>query len=333
MNIYYLVRAHALFMRNSLCINTSWNHFVSKQWTGMRQSCYTRTCLNQWWTHGQFSSLNTALCSATRPKKQEFSPCKTLTCGSGPWALIATSFSAQNKTIKLQIPSLLQRGGKLLPHVLFPYPAAILEFRLCTLSNLSHCENKGIKAIRGQGGKQRRGGGQRRAGGAGCVVPGPGGVWGCGGCVSTWRGIPRTEPGSGFPFTREAGWKWGCFLLLEDPLDEQLQAWILLTPLFPKFPVQPPCPWHQTGVLRTCKHRKEASHSSVHRLSPIFSLWDTVSLQAAKTFMYYFLLELNLFIYYYLFLTFWHFDIYPVRLNFFLEYILCHRCLEMYRWH
>lgn len=89
------------------------------------------------------------------------------------------SFSAQNKSIKVQIPSLLQRGGKLLPHVLFPYPAAILEFRLCTLSNFSHCENKGIKAIRGQGGKQRRGGG------AGCVVPGAGGVRGCGGflCV------------------------------------------------------------------------------------------------------------------------------------------------------
>lgn len=47
----------------------------------------------------------------------------------------------------------------MLPHVLFPYPAATLEFRLCTLSNFSHCENKGIKAIRGQGRKHRWSGG------------------------------------------------------------------------------------------------------------------------------------------------------------------------------
>lgn len=64
-----------------------------------------------------------------------------------------TSSFAQNKSIKLQILNLLQRSSKLLPHVLFPYPTAILEFRLCTLSNFSHCENKGIKAIRGHGGK------------------------------------------------------------------------------------------------------------------------------------------------------------------------------------
>lgn len=157
----------------------------------MKQSSYTRICTNQWGTHGQFIPQNITLCSATGPKKRGFSPCKAQASGSGPWALIATSFSAQNKSIKLQIPSLLQRGNKLLPHVLFPYPAAILEFRLCTLSNFSHCENKGIKAIRGQGGKQKRGGGQQRAGGAGCAVPRPGGVWGCGGCVYVWEGDPQ----------------------------------------------------------------------------------------------------------------------------------------------
>lgn len=50
-----------------------------------------------------------------------------------------TSFLAQNVSIiKLQILSAIQRGGKMLPHVLLSYAVAILEFRLCTLSNLSH---------------------------------------------------------------------------------------------------------------------------------------------------------------------------------------------------
>lgn len=63
---------------------------------------------------------------------------------------------------RFSVPS---RGAAKCYHMcFFSYPVAILEFRLCTLSNFSHRENKGIKAIRGHGrvGVRREGGGQWR---------------------------------------------------------------------------------------------------------------------------------------------------------------------------
>lgn len=109
------------------------------------------TCINQWWTHGHFSQPKQSAVQCNKALKGVFSPCKAQTYGSRPSALIVSSLPALNKSIKLQIPSLLQKSGKLLPHVLFPYPAAVLEFRLCTLSNFSHCENNGIKQLGARG--------------------------------------------------------------------------------------------------------------------------------------------------------------------------------------
>lgn len=46
----------------------------------------------------------------------------------------------------------LQR--QLFPHMIFPSPTTIVELPLCTLSNFSHCVNKGRKEFRGQRGAE-----------------------------------------------------------------------------------------------------------------------------------------------------------------------------------
>ncbi len=75
-NVYYLFTAHALFMGNSLWLETKQFQLMLLQLIGMKLSSYTRTCINQSETHGQFSPLKIALCAATKPKKQGFGPCK-----------------------------------------------------------------------------------------------------------------------------------------------------------------------------------------------------------------------------------------------------------------
>lgn len=113
--------------------------------------------------------------------------------------------------------SVRSRGAAKCYHMcFFSNPVAILEFRLCTLSNFSHWENKGIKAIRGHGrvGVGREGGGQWWGS---SWVGGAMGAMAMHVCVCERVGIPKTKPESGFPFTREA--RRSLSSILQDPGD------------------------------------------------------------------------------------------------------------------
>lgn len=107
--------------------------------------------------------------------------------------------------------------------------------------------------------------------------------------------IPGKEPGSWGPFTREEGvTSRRCILPLGDPSPSPTLSSLLRcdrqlggsnpsdTPVLLPRPVpfralfvppahalsKPPCPDTHTGVLRKCKHRKEASSANAHPTVP-----------------------------------------------------------------